>query len=216
MDAGESLLQAAKRELQEEFCFELPEGMTVALEPFSVSQTRPVKNTSYLMHSFLGLAHADSNTWLSSLNIDELNQKLADRRATHQALLENGTFWDLPDEEKHNVSPECRRLEWLDLSTAVKYAFQSMNQGLHAVNDFQKEQFKNHRIARRDPMYITMAQLLQLEDFHSVESLLSFTQSVALDQERERAQWLEDGMSPDQVDTVFSQRLKDRQAQNKL
>ena len=65
-------------------------------------------------------------------------------------------------------------------------------------------------------MYVTMAQLLQLEDFDSVESLVSYTESFAIEQERDRVKWLEDGMTPDQVDSIFRKRVEDRNTQNKL
>jgi hypothetical protein len=173
-------------------------------------------NTSYYMHSFLGIAHEGRNAWLGSLDIDSLNHKLEHRRACHRALLGSGAFWELSDAEKAEVSPEVRKIEWLDLSTAVRYAFQSMNQHFTPVNAFQKEQFEKHNIANRDPMYVTMAQLLQLENFDSVESLVAFTESFALDEERGRARWLEDGLTPDQVDAIFRKRLQDRNAENKL
>ena len=59
-----------------------------------------------------------------------------------------------------------------------------------------------------------MAQLLKLEDFHTLESLESYARSVELDQERENAKWLDEGMSPAEVDNVFQKRIADRQ--NKL
>ena len=74
VDAGETITEAAARELQEEFLeplgFKLPK--TAVLRPFTVKQTRAVRSRSNLMHCFIGLeklhfAAVPDNTLLPKL-----------------------------------------------------------------------------------------------------------------------------------------------------
>ena len=82
VDAGETLEQAARRELEEEFgCRVPPEAR---LRVFDVKQTRPVQSTSFIMNSFLCLE--SENPWLAALDAPALNRGLAARRAAFHAI----------------------------------------------------------------------------------------------------------------------------------
>jgi 8-oxo-dGTP pyrophosphatase MutT (NUDIX family) len=62
-----ALIQAARREIQEEFGITLPpEGRGSRLRLFSVKQTRPVRNVSNLMYNYVALD--TENPWLRQLD----------------------------------------------------------------------------------------------------------------------------------------------------
>lgn len=106
VDVGETIAQAAARELQEEFLeplgFKLPE--TAVLRPFTVKQTRAVRSRSNLMHCFIGLeklhfavpdntllpktlALEDENPWLRDLTVERMNLSLELRREKFRKLV---------------------------------------------------------------------------------------------------------------------------------
>ena len=66
------------------------------------------------------LCAADRNPWLQQLDLQAVNARLSARREKFERLLESGEFWQLGKEERMEVSPEVRRVEWLDLATAVE------------------------------------------------------------------------------------------------
>jgi len=70
VDTNESLEAAARRELEEEFLCVVPQEAKLRL--FDIKQTRPVQNTSYIMHNFLVLE--SENPWLTDA-FNEVNVK---------------------------------------------------------------------------------------------------------------------------------------------
>lgn len=116
VDKGEALAAAAERELSEEFRLTLPPS--AVMEPFNVKFTRAIQGRSYTMFNFL--CAADRNPWLQQLDLQAVNARLSARREKFERLLESGEFWQLGKEERMEVSPEVRRVEWLDLATAVE------------------------------------------------------------------------------------------------
>eukprot|EP00435_Cladocopium_sp_Y103_P064316 s689_g26.t1 len=70
VDADETPLQAAMRELEEEF--QVPIALTEAtckLRLLSVKQTRPIRNVSNIMFNYV--AAADENPWLQELDLED-------------------------------------------------------------------------------------------------------------------------------------------------
>jgi 8-oxo-dGTP pyrophosphatase MutT (NUDIX family) len=212
-DGNESIVETAVRELEEEFLLNVPHG--AKLRFLSVRQTRPVKNTSHIMVNFLALQ--EENQWLQELDVGGINSKLEDRRKQHRQLVESGAFWEMVPEAKETVSPEIRQVEWLDLRQAVLNSFTSMNAELVCVNDFQQRSFEEHGIATRDPMYLTMLSLLELESFPSGASvqreltLVSPSSGSNLIAEQVEAQvakvqWLTEGLTPQEVKAIFDDR----------
>ena len=116
VDRGESLAAAAERELGEEFRLTVPPSAVI--EPFNVKFTRAIQGKSYTMFNFL--CAADQNPWLQHLDLQAVNGRLNARREKFERLLESGKFWQLEKEKRMEVSPEVRRVEWLDLATAVE------------------------------------------------------------------------------------------------
>jgi 8-oxo-dGTP pyrophosphatase MutT (NUDIX family) len=116
VDAGETLAQAAERELSEEFSVTVPP--TAVMEPFNVKFTRAIQGKSFTMFNFL--CAADENPWLAELDLEAVNARLAQRRSEFEELLASGAFWQLSKEERMEISPEVHRVEWLDLATAVE------------------------------------------------------------------------------------------------
>ena len=107
LDAGETLDEAADRELREEFG--LDASATVNLRGFSVKQTRPVRDRSNIMHNFVALA--DENDWLRGYDVDAVNAELAAKRAAHAELVERGEFWEMDAAAREAVSPETHQVQ---------------------------------------------------------------------------------------------------------
>eukprot|EP00434_Breviolum_minutum_P011318 symbB.v1.2.009988.t1/scaffold646.1/size176640/4 len=85
------------------------------------------------------------------------------------------------------------------MRSAVLHAFTSMNGSLLPVNDFQQQEFDRLGLKRRDPMFLTMATLLEVDSFPSLKSLVSYSDGLDQDQEVKRMQWLHDGMTPEEA-----------------
>lgn len=202
VDADETPLQAAMRELEEEF--QVPTALTEAtckLRLLSVKQTRPIRNVSNIMFNYV--AAADENPWLQELDLEEVNLTLAKRRQSFAEALQGGNFYTLGKEQQESLAPEIHEVQWLDMRSAVMHAFTSMNGSLLPVNDFQKEEFHRMGLQRRDPMFLTMATLLEVDSFPSLQSLVSYSDGLDQDKEVQRMQWLHDGMSPEEVMAKF-------------
>lgn len=68
-------------------------------------------------------------------------------------------------EEKCKVAPEVHVCAWLDLRDAVQMSMTSNCAAFVPCNEWQREQFELYNIYSRDPMYQTMATLLELEQY---------------------------------------------------
>jgi len=201
-DPGETPEAAAKRELSEEFLIELPEDPSkYKFHLLSIKQTRPIRNVSNIMYNFV--AAAEENEWLENLDVDRINTELAARRARHADVVADGSFWSMDKETKERVSPEIRQVQWLDMRSAILHSFTSMNKALTPVNKFQEQEFLRLNIKRRDPMFLTMATMLEVESFPSIESLQRYSHDLTPDEELKRSQWLYEGMSPEEVKGVW-------------
>ena len=145
VDAGETLEQAAARELAEEFELSLP--ASALLRPFTVKYTRAIQGRSYTMFNFM--AAADENPWLAELDLDEVNARLAAKREHFAGLLESGEFWELDKEGREAVSPEVHSVQWLDIADAVEVCLTSKNTSLTPVNEWQERAYAEHGITAR-------------------------------------------------------------------
>jgi len=218
LDPGETLEQAAIRELKEEFLdpaeTQVPDA-EIILRPFSVKQTRPIKSRSNLMHNFVAIA--EENPWLNYLDIDEVNRCLKKRNDDFMEMIKDPDcdFWNKEIQEKEEVSPEVHELRWIPVEEALENCLTSMihEQCVH-VNEWQKKEFHKVSRDRRDPMVMTGAVLAELEVFPSVASLKSFCESVNMDALRKEEQWLFNAMTDEQVNAAFDDRLGKRQAMN--
>ena len=74
-----------------------------------------------------------------------------------------GSWFDLPELERAERSPEMHAVEWMDLIDVVRAMQSSIGETVHPVNSWQAAQFAEHAIIRRDPMSVTMAILLDIE-----------------------------------------------------
>ena len=132
LDDGETVAEAAFRELSEEFgTVGQPIPSSAVLRPFVTKQTRPIRSRSNLMQNFVALA--EENPWLAELDVEAVNADLAARRDYFEGVLASGAFWDMTDEEKEKVSPEVQRLDWLPLSEAIRHCLSSMVPGKDVI-----------------------------------------------------------------------------------
>jgi len=213
VELGEEPAQAARRELEEEFQIEIPRSsMEYKFHLVSVKQTRAVRNVSNIMYNFV--AAAEENPWLQNLDTTVVNSKLERRRATHEAAVEDGSFWKMDVAEREQVSPEIRQVQWLDMRSAVLNAFTSMNRTFIPVNAFQAEEFSRLNIHHRDPMFITMVALLELHSFPSLRSLIRHSASLDPQAELLRVQWLWEGMSPEEVMAIMRAADQEKKGKN--
>jgi 8-oxo-dGTP pyrophosphatase MutT (NUDIX family) len=208
VDKGESIAAAAARELEEEFL--APCGLTLPadaiLRPFIVKQTRPIRGKSAMMYNFVAIA--DENPWLENLDLDFVNQKLADKRTALQPLVESGEFWEMSKEEKELVSPEVHSVKWMSLRDAVWSTLTSMNMAkTYFINDYMREEFAMYGVKRRDPMFITCAAIVELEGFPSAESLTKWCDVQSMETLAEEEQWLFAGMKSEETERLLHERL---------
>jgi 8-oxo-dGTP pyrophosphatase MutT (NUDIX family) len=199
VDHGESLEEAARRELSEEFLCQVPPNAKLRL--LSVKQTRPVQNTSYIMHNFVCLE--SENDWLQQIKVPTVNNLLAQRRIEFNKVKDNGDFYQMNRRDKEKICPEVHCIEWLDMKTAVTYAFTSMNRELQYVNDYQRREFLRLSVTHRDPLFITLTVMTDLDKFSNIDEIIQFTDSLNVDEEREKVTWLRDGMDAEEVQQIL-------------
>jgi 8-oxo-dGTP pyrophosphatase MutT (NUDIX family) len=177
-ESDASLAATAERELREELLLdsvssrskgrsENPKVKTsIRLHPFNVKVTRAVKGRSYQMHSFVCMA--DENAWLSSLDLEALNGELRARRTRQLQGAKDGTFWALSHKEKTQMSVEVVEARWMPLRDAILATLRSKcvdakGGALFFVNEYQQSEYARLALTRRDPMFQTMATLLEVD-----------------------------------------------------
>jgi ADP-ribose pyrophosphatase YjhB (NUDIX family) len=168
VEEGETLEQTAWRELSEEFGVAPPTGGGV-LHLLSVKRTKIIKGVSFLMHNFACLA--DENPWVSSLKTADLDAALARRRARFEALRDCGGYWQLSRPEREAVAPEVRRVAWAGLKAAAECMLSSKSAELRPVDEWQAAEFHRLGLTERDPMFQTLAALVEVNSFESEAAL---------------------------------------------
>lgn len=168
VEPGETLEQAAWREMREEFGVAPPSGSGV-LHLLSLKRTKVIKGVSFLMHNYACLA--DENPWLAALDTAAIDASLARRRARFEALRDAGGFWQLSQPEREDVAPEVRRVAWLGLKAATECMLSSKSTELRPVDEWQAAEFRRLGVEERDPMFQTMAALLDVNSFDDEDAL---------------------------------------------
>lgn len=168
----------AIRELNEEFLgISAPTDGRSKIHLFNTKLTMAVKEKRYRMYNFIALE--DENEWLQHAHVEEINQKLDQRKQMFQQKLKDGTFWTLSRKEKLLYSPETYRVDWIDLHRAIHLMDISYSP---YVDTWQAKEFQSHGIATRDPMYQSQSVLLEIQDLRTREAILhqaaSFTSSL--------------------------------------
>ena len=108
-------------------------------------------------------------------------------------------------EEKQGISPEVYQYKWFGIGEAVDVMLGSMQPGVF-INDFQRRSFQEHGINHRDPMFITAFILASVERHKDSDSIIAHsTDAKSL---LERAVWLHDGMSNEEVQEAFMRRKR--------
>eukprot|EP01065_Artemidia_motanka_P026715 TRINITY_DN31975_c0_g1_i1.p1 TRINITY_DN31975_c0_g1~~TRINITY_DN31975_c0_g1_i1.p1 ORF type:complete len:896 (+),score=202.48 TRINITY_DN31975_c0_g1_i1:62-2689(+) len=195
-DPGESPEEAARREVAEELGISVPENAKLHL--VSVKQTRPIRFRSNLVYVYAAVA--DENPWLAALDGDSVQARFSEGRARFEKLAASGAYWKMPLKERLRVAPELHGARWMPMQEAVKNAFTSMNISLQPVNSFQKSEFARLGLTERDPMFLTLALLLDVERFKSTQELARHAaDSGGPEALLGRAQWLFDGMTRKEV-----------------
>ena len=202
VDANESLEKAARRELEEEFLCQVPANAKLRL--FNIKQTRPVQNTSYIMHNFVCLE--SENEWLQSLCTSTVNDSLRQRREVFEKLKTSGEYYKMSKFDKEQVCPEVHNVEWLSMKQALTHSFTSMNSEVEYVNEFQQKEFQRLNVAYRDPLFITMAVMTALDEFANIDEIIDFTDQFDASKERAQIQWLVDGQTPEEVKQIMTER----------
>jgi 8-oxo-dGTP pyrophosphatase MutT (NUDIX family) len=209
VDNGESYVATALRELSEELQTSVPADTIIHL--LNVQQTRPVGGTSNIMFNFVCLA--EENPWLATLDVNAVNGALGSKEQNVQDEEKLEEFWALSSEEKEILSPEMHCVEWLSLRDAVFKAFTSMNEQVIFVNEHQRREFDRYGIRRRDPLYVTMSALVDVEDFSTPTAFGEHARkSGTIKAQKEIAQWLHDGATAEEVAAVHHRKETEREA----
>lgn len=193
VEDGETPEEAACRELTEE----MP-GMSVPTEAhirlLSVCQTPPVKNRSDVI--FYYVIHEDENPWLRSFSVDACNAALQARREAFGERVRDGTFWGLSMVEREAFSPEVAEVAWVDVGEALRMAY------LPHANDFQAREFARLGLSKRDPIFLTLASLMEVEALPSVRSLVREAAFRDAATARAQALWLKEDLSEREVAAI--------------
>ena len=163
-DAGDAtLLATGVRELREEFLgLAVPRGARLRL--FNTMTTKAIRGRSYKMTNFAAIAEAPGNAWLRDADVAAVNARLARRRAAFAAAVADGSFFALPRARKAALAPEVRRVAWMDLGDACEMLLLSRLGPDGVLCDaWQREQFEALGIARRDPMFVSLWTLVQID-----------------------------------------------------
>jgi hypothetical protein len=134
------------------------------LRPLGARQTRWIRGKSNLMVNFV--AQASENPWLAQLDVTGTNTRLKALAAEVEAALQSGEWAGLSQEEKGARSPEVHQLAWLPIETVVRVMQSSIAEDTF-VNDWQRAEFGRLGVKQRDPMSVTMASVLDLENLLS-------------------------------------------------
>ncbi len=164
------LERTALRELQEEFLgifcpiHEIEREMSL----FNIKQTLPVKGREYMMYNYLVID--ELNRW-SDEEIERVNERLQRRKSHFFELLSDGSYWELDQEEKSEVSPEVHRIQWIEIDDAIKMMKSAHSPSMCYVDDWQRSEFEKYGVRQRDPMYQSMMVLKEIREFSSLETL---------------------------------------------
>ena len=121
VESSESHLEAAQRELREELpcsTIQAPISEPITLHPFSLKQTKAIRDRSHIMYNYIALA--SQNPWLASLDVTQINQILNNKSKDFYEKYFNSSsisrangnkhdFWKLTTSERELVSPEVLR-----------------------------------------------------------------------------------------------------------
>ena len=139
------------------------------------------------MFNFVCLA--EENPWLAAYDVEAANRRLAERRERFELERSSGRFWEMGKEEREAVAPEVRRCDWLEIFDAVRLMMTCKCLKLQPINDWQEREFARLGVEERDPMFVTMATLLELENSDSIHD-----EGLDLDEAIEQAQQLAENM----------------------
>merc|ERR1712025_1340289 len=107
-----------------------------------------------MMVNFVAIAEHEGNEWLKDLNINKINRTLAKRQQRVEKMLATNEWYSLSSTEKKMLSPEVYRLDWVNIEDCVKSMQNAIGNTL--INDWQREQFKKHKIPKRSPVNVSM------------------------------------------------------------
>jgi hypothetical protein len=87
----------------------------------------------------------EDNDWLLKVDIAEINAKLRQREAECYRLIDDGTFWQIGERDRSELSPEVHEVAWYPAATVIELL--SNTDGY--VNDWQAAEFKKVNITKR-------------------------------------------------------------------
>merc|ERR1711959_123832 len=93
----------------------------------------------------------------------------------------------------------------MDMRSSVLSAFTSMNEPLTFVNKFQQAEFSRLGISRRDPMFVTMLVMLEIETFPPLAILAEHSNEIDVAKMLEKC-YLKSGMTAEEVVAVWHER----------
>ncbi|TMW64297.1 hypothetical protein Poli38472_012919 [Pythium oligandrum] len=129
------------------------------------------------MFNFVALAE-ENHKWLNESTIQLVNESLAMKREEFSTHVASGRYWNMTEQEKMIVSPEIRRIEWFPIDQAIAMMESSLLDPYTPIDEWQRRQFHEYGVERRDPMFVTMKILQHIAAFESPEALLAHTKQL--------------------------------------
>jgi ADP-ribose pyrophosphatase YjhB (NUDIX family) len=175
VDSTDASLEAtALRELEEEFLGMVPSNARVYF--LSSKITRPIQRQRHRMVNFVAFQD-ENDSWMNADALTRVNEALAMKREEFAGHIESGRYWQMSDQQKMEASPEIHRVQWFPIEDAIRMMGASLFDPLTPIDDWQREQFDTHAVAKRDPMYISMRILQDIAAFASREELRTFVKA---------------------------------------
>jgi hypothetical protein len=154
-----------------------------------------VKNRSDVI--FYYAIHEDENPWLRSFSTDACNAALQARREAFGERVRDGTFWGMSRTEREAWSPEVAEVAWVDVGEALRMAY------LPHANEYQAREFARLGLSKRDPIFLTLASLMEVEALPSVRSLVREAACRDAASARAQALWLKENLVEQEVAAIL-------------
>lgn len=177
VESNETLIDAAKRELIEEF-IGINSNECITLHHFNRKETLPIKENTYIMHNYIAFEDENSN-WITSNLVSIVNNNLELKRQLYESSIEDKTFMNMSFEDKCKIAPEVHSIQWFNIEQAIEIMKGAENNNsITYVNKFQQLEFLKYGIKNRDPMYISRITLEEIFKLKTKENIMNFLNQI--------------------------------------
>lgn len=162
----EILLSTAERELRE-LGFPLAEDSHLSAVLFSQMIQNSPRGRCYQVCNFVAPLEDGQNRSVLDVDLSIINRLLQRQREDCQSLIAEGKYWDLPESDRMRYSPRLRRVLWISVADALRL----LDPAKAFVDDWQREEFSRHGLAKREVATGTYDVLAMLDGLGTVQAI---------------------------------------------